>query len=390
MPALTTSSRSRKSLSPGRWTALSWLVGTTYAVATSVGLPRPQAAAPVDWRIPALVLAGTTMLTLVGATLLRRHPLVASTLLLAGAVGGASIAGPGGVALPQFLAFYVALAFIAASSSRRTAIISGFGTAGVFGVYQAARLMSGWGVAAAETLVVLLGGVAAWLIGRSVHERREHAEALRARTTTDAINAERLRIARELHDMVAHNIGIVALQAGSANLVIDTQPHVARQALRSIEAAGRETLAGLRHMLVALREAGREPGGPAPRLDDLDRLAKETNEAGLRVDLRWLGDRRALPVEVDLSAYRIIQEAITNVVRHAGARSCQVSVDYRDEELAIDVLDDGKGLDGEPRPGYGLIGMRERVGLLHGDFSARPDPGGGFRVSARLPTTTRS
>jgi signal transduction histidine kinase len=207
----------------------------------------------------------------------------------------------------------------------------------------------------------------------------------------DAVTAERLRIARELHDMVAHTIGIVALQAGAARRVIDTQPTGARAALREVEMASRETLSGLRRMLGALRQAELEKGAePAPLdvmpgLADVDRLAGTITAAGLRVDVRWVGDRRPLPPEVDLSAYRIIQEAVTNVARHAGVDRCDVAVDQRDGLLTLEVTDDGRGAAGLPGAGYGIPGMRERVSLLHGEFDAGPRPEGGFRVTARIP-----
>jgi len=159
----------------------------------------------------------------------------------------------------------------------------------------------------------------------------------------------------------------------------------------AVEATSRETLSGLRRTLGALRAAGpgQEDGPaplhPAPGLADVERLAKETTAAGVRVEVRWQGQRRPLPPDIDLSAYRIIQESVTNVVRHAGTRSCQVSVDYREAEIAIEVADSGQGGRITPGTGYGLAGMRERVALLHGYFTAGPRPGGGFRVTARLP-----
>jgi signal transduction histidine kinase len=217
-----------------------------------------------------------------------------------------------------------------------------------------------------------------------------HAETLRAQATVQAVTAERLRIARELHDMVAHSIGIIAIQAGVGSRVIDTQPAEARNALSAIEATSRETLSGLRRMLGALRRA--EPGSeseaapldPSPGLADLDRLAATTADAGVRVEVQWRGQRRPLPADIDLSAFRIIQEAVTNVVRHAGTGHCRVSIDHQDEELSIEVVDDGRGCT-IAGTGYGVIGMRERVGLLHGDLSVGPRPEGGFRVAARLP-----
>jgi signal transduction histidine kinase len=148
-------------------------------------------------------------------------------------------------------------------------------------------------------------------------------------------------------------------------------------------------------MLGSLR--GAEPGRaaplhPAPGLADVDQLAAATTAAGVGVNVCWRGPRRTLPPEVDLSAYRIIQESLANVVRHADARTCEVSVDYRDAEVAIEVIDPGRGGDGVTGTGtgYGLVGMRERVALLHGFFTAGPHPDGGFQVTARLPAPARA
>ncbi|MEH0589993.1 sensor histidine kinase, partial [Streptomyces sp. B21-106] len=222
---------------------------------------------------------------------------------------------------------------------------------------------------------------------------REHAAALRSQEVAEAVTTERLRIARELHDMVAHSIGIIAIQAGVGSRVIETQPAQAREALSVIEATSRETLSGLRRTLVSLRQADRS--GPAPQrsplsppagLADVERLAAATADAGVSVDVRRVGRERHLPPDVDLSAYRIVQEALTNVVRHAGTRRCQVSIDYGDEELLVEIVDDGRGATGDgPVHGFGIVGMRERVGLLHGRLSVGPRPEGGFRVAARLP-----
>jgi signal transduction histidine kinase len=210
--------------------------------------------------------------------------------------------------------------------------------------------------------------------------------------TAQAVTVERLRIAREMHDTVAHSIGIVALQAGAARRVIDSRPDRARDALTEIEVAGRETLSGLRRMLGALRQADQDAGPDTtrlyqpPGLADLDRLATATTAAGVRVDVRWMGERRPLPPDVDLAALRIIQESIANVVRHADVRSCEVSIDCRrGDELAVEITDQGRRHGTSPGSGYGLAGLRERVALLHGDFHAGPRTGGGFRVSARLP-----
>ncbi|TQF07706.1 sensor histidine kinase [Kitasatospora acidiphila] len=224
--------------------------------------------------------------------------------------------------------------------------------------------------------------VVSWAIGNSLRQRRQYAQSLRVQ----AVQGERLRIARELHDEVAHSIGVIAIQSGAARLAGD-DPAEVDKALGVIEATSRQTLAGLRRMLGTLRH---DEAGPATGLADLDRLAKTAAQSGVRVDVRWQGRRRALAPEVELSAFRIVQESVTNVVRHANTRRCWVSVDYGEAELAIEVLDDGRG--GAPSGdgdgdggGYGIAGMRERVELLAGRFSAEVRPEGGFRVSARLP-----
>ncbi|MFC1405619.1 MULTISPECIES: sensor histidine kinase [Streptacidiphilus] len=233
----------------------------------------------------------------------------------------------------------------------------------------------------------------AFLVGYAIRKRRQYALSLREQSAARAVMAERLRIARELHDMVAHSIGIIAVLAGAAGRVIETQPVEAREALGSIETTSRETLTGLQRMLGALRHA--EPGTdveaaplvPAQCLDDVDQLAARAADAGVSVEVAWRGERRQLPPEIDLSAFRIIQEAVTNVVRHSGTHACRVEVGFAADELSIEIVDNGHGL-ALARPGgggFGLLGMRERVALLSGQFSAGPRPEGGFRVAARLP-----
>ena len=244
-------------------------------------------------------------------------------------------------------------------------------------------------------LAQLRGGVAlvtiiAWLIGHSIRQAQAQAELRRAQAAAQTVMAERLRIARELHDIVAHSIGIIAIQAGSGRRVFDARPAQARDALAAIEATSRETLSGLRRMVTGLRLAepgpgpGQAPLGPAPGLADIERLAAMTLDAGVTVDVDWHGSREPLPADIDLSAFRIIQEAVTNVVRHAGTGQCQVSIDQQDGQLSIEVTDRGRG-GSVAGTGYGITGMRERAALLGGDFSAGPRPGGGFRVAARLP-----
>jgi signal transduction histidine kinase len=336
----------------------------------------------------------------VSAGLLRRWPLLAVAVLVAIPVA-ASTMDAMRLGLGLLVLFYAAagieVCFIAATRSRRTSLVA---TLMVFSV-PAVFVAEGLAMPVQLDVVVLLTTVIAWLAGHSVRQAALQAEVRRTQAQAQAAVTERLRIARELHDMVAHSIGIIAIQAGMGRRVIDTQPAEARNALTAIEATSRETLAGLRQMLGVLRRA--EPGSPgrpgpghglpepAPGLADLGRLAATTADAGVRVELRWLGSRRPLPADIDLSAFRIIQEAVTNVVRHAGTGHCRVIVDCRDSELGIEVTDDGRG--GAPPAeepgggggGFGIDGMRERACLLGGELTAGPRAGGGFRVAARLP-----
>jgi signal transduction histidine kinase len=216
------------------------------------------------------------------------------------------------------------------------------------------------------------------------HEQLAQAEVDNARR---GITEERLRIARELHDIVAHSISVITVQAGYGHLVVEAQPAQASAALDAIERTGRDTLVEMRQLLGVLRDDDTDPRPtlvPAAGLADLDALLTQTGQAGVDVDLQIIGRVRALPPGIDLSAYRIIQEALTNVIRHADTPNAHVVVDFGPANLKIEIADDGRG--GEPSTGgHGLRGMRERVGLYSGRFTAGPRPHGGFRVVASLP-----
>ena len=338
-------------------------------------------------------------------------------------------------------------------------------------------------------IMIALCVIVVWATGYIVRQRRRYAVRLQEEAASKAVTQERLRIARELHDVVAHSMSVIAVQAGYGQYVIDTQPGDARAALGAIQATSREALEEMRRMLGALRQAdegdaqdegagtgvgagvgagagagvdagAREgspatrpaaPLSPAPGLCDLDRLLSRTAGAGIQVQVIRRGNVRELPASIDLSAYRIVQEALTNVVKHAQTSSCRVLLGYGDDELVIEVTDNGAGLqvpalaavgvqvpalvgvgaglagsgaahhgplaidrrslarhvfsaDGAAAParglggmgsavpggGHGIIGMRERVSLLGGEFSAGPLPGYGFQVSARIPLPTGS
>jgi signal transduction histidine kinase len=244
----------------------------------------------------------------------------------------------------------------------------------------------------ASTLVTNAVGLSiAWWLGdrarqavhAAEHERAEAAEAARR-----AAGVERLRIARELHDVVAHAMSVIAVQAGTGRFVIDESPEVARDALAAIETTSRSALEEMRRLLSVLRDDD-DAGGdlhPTPGLRDLDELVGATTQAGVAVDVAVHGEVLPLPSGVDLCAYRVVQEALTNVRRHARAKTAAVSITYAPDCLHVVVDDDGVGGAAAPLAGgHGLVGMVERVGLYGGTLDAGPRPGGGYRVAAHLP-----
>lgn len=343
------------------------------------------------------------VLVVLAVPLLRRRPLPALALMLVGSFAATVTAASNLAATFPFLApgpvrqtgylqallLDLAVGWIAATRTRWTAVAAA-ALALVEQITAAFYYRQGSDAFVSTVAFHALMLAVAWMSGYLIRERREHAETVRAQVAAQAVTAERLRIARELHDMVAHSIGIIAIQAGTGRRVIDTRQGEARNALAVIETTSRDTLAGLRRMLGTLRRAEPDgaPLGPAPGLADVDALVASTQDGGVRVDVEWRGVRRALPVDVELAAYRIIQEGITNVVRHAGTRECRVVIDYQEDELSVEITDDGHP-PATVGTGYGITGMRERAALLRGQFSAGPRPEGGFRVVAQLPVATR-
>jgi signal transduction histidine kinase len=393
MPAMSPFSLLRR-VAPGVWTAVIWCACTAWSLREFSGIPgMPHV--PFGLRpSTGLVMVLATATAVAGSALLRRRPLAAVALLTAGSIAAALALGSPTILLGHYLAVDVALGVTVAGQPRPTRFAALAMTLGALPFYVLARVALGTSHSqASQWAFYALTAAVAWLAGDSVRRAREYAERLRAHAAAEAITAERLRISRELHDMVAHSLGIITLQAGAAARVIDTQPQSARNALYEVESAGREVLAGLRRMLGALRQAEPAVLGSMPGLADIERLAAATTAAGVRVDVRWRGERRPLPPDIDLAAFRIVQESVTNVVRHAGVRSCQVLITRDDKTLAVEVADRGHSSGGgttgrgggSTGTGCGLAGMRERVALLRGEFSAAPQPEGGFRVTARLP-----
>ncbi|MFB6808597.1 sensor histidine kinase [Streptomyces sp. NPDC056387] len=330
------------------------------------------------------LLAITGLVT--AALLLRRAPLTTLFLMIFDAYLVIFLGRMPGLTIALVLPAAVALGVVAATRSRRVTWPAVALTVLLLLTAQFAQPVTGSARVLTQSQLPLV--VLAWLIGDSVRRGRESAAQAHARATEQALTDERLRIARELHDMVAHSIGVIAIQAGVGSRVIDTQPAQARQALRAIETTSRETLAGLRRTLVALRRSEPASLAPAPGLDGIDRLATAAaGDTGVRVDVVWSGRRRPLPSDVELAAFRIVQEALTNVVRHARAGACRVGIAYGPDELTLEISDDGRGVpQGSPAgAGFGITGMRERATLLNGRFEAGPRPAGGFRVAAVLP-----
>jgi signal transduction histidine kinase len=231
--------------------------------------------------------------------------------------------------------------------------------------------------------------VVAWTAGVARRQRRLYGQALVRQAEQQAEQRaaqERARIARELHDVVAHGMSVITVQAAYGRLVLPAGAGPAADALAAIETTGRQSLFELRRLLGVLRagDSAAAQDEPAPGLGDLARLAEETGRAGVRVELSVTGTPEALGPGLELSAYRIVQEALTNVVKHAGSGSAQVTIEHRPDALVLDIVDRGRG--GEVgQEGHGLTGIRERAALYGGTVLAGPMPDGGFKVSTTLP-----
>jgi signal transduction histidine kinase len=259
-----------------------------------------------------------------------------------------------------------------------------------------ALLLSALIVSAPDDFVVMGPvHVAAWGAGRLVRRRQLEAEASRARAAElererDLARAaaadERTRIARELHDVVAHNVSLMVMHAGAERIARPDAPAATRETLEAIERTGREALIEMHRLLEVVRAEDEQLAlAPQPGLAGLERLAEQVRAAGLPVDVRIDGEPRELPPGVDISAFRIVQESLTNALKHAGPAQAQVRLRYDARGLEIEVSDDGAGPDAANGGGHGLAGMRERGAVYGGELTAGARPGGGFSVRARLP-----
>ena len=300
-------------------------------------------------------------------------------------------------------------------------LVAGMGAAVLLGMVRNASLSRlGLVIALASSVTVVRNGpnsttddvisvpvmfALGWLVGWSLRERTDRTEAAEERARIAelereaaarvAVAEERGRIARELHDVVAHAVSVIVLQVGAVRHRMPDTAAADRDALRNVEEAGRTALAEMRRLLAAMRDDGTAPElSPTPGLDDLDRLVRDVRAAGLDVHVEVRGEPVALPRGLDLSAYRIVQEALTNSLKHSGTDLAEVVVTYSRDELCLQVRDHGHRVERAPiganGGGHGLVGIRERVKLFDGSLDAGPAPGGGFLVRARLPLEASS
>ncbi len=308
------------------------------------------------------------------------------------------------VGVPLLVLAYSAAAYVRSSQDARRV---GFAFAAiVFGVISAGVVYAGEEITALEALGNFVIYGTAWIIGDNVRTHRNHvnemkeralaAEAQRETEAARAIEQERTAIARELHDVVAHGLSVMVVQASAARRVLQTgsgtaeELATAEKALGAVEDTGRSSLDEMRRLLGVLRPDDHNESAlaPLPGLVDLDQLVDQVKSAGLPVKLKIEGTSRSLPAGIELSAYRIVQESLTNAIKHAGPAEAQVTLEYQHDSLAVEIADDGRGNAARSfkHPnGQGLRGMRERVESIGGTFSAGPKVGGGYRVTAKLP-----
>ncbi|NDU74172.1 sensor histidine kinase [Actinomadura sp. DSM 109109] len=310
---------------------------------------------------------------------------------LAAAAGLSCVAAATGVLWDPFAATALVLCTAASVEPARWSAraLGGCVAAATAAAVIAQLVQPRYGVAAAAgwTAAAWLLPAAGWLTGHLLRRRRWHAACLDEQRAHRILADERLRIARELHDVVTHGMGLIAVKAGVANHIAEARPEEARQALRVIERTSRDALGEMRRLLDMLRQdAGPGPDLTRPGIEGLRDLAEHVRAAGVEVELTVSGECD-LPEALQLTVYRIVQETLTNVVKHAAPTRCRAAVDIAEREVSIQVLDDG-GSRPAPKPGpggHGLVGMRERVAMFGGAFSAEPRPEGGFAVTATLP-----
>jgi signal transduction histidine kinase len=356
------------------------LVTVTTGRAESVGSPNNG---PSGVALFVLVLLATLPIAL-----RRRYPVEVFAITLSAAVISDLIGGPF-----QFVGALVGLYTVAAYLGRPRSIYA----AAAAGIATVVTSIGDSGTPMAQVSAILAVFAGSWLLGDNIRTRRAYLRELedradrlereREESIRRAAADEQARIARELHDIITHNVSVMTVQAAAAGDVFDTQPGRVREALDSIELTGREALTELRRLLGRVRpEDGGAELAPQPGLARLDALLEQVRAAGLQVDLTVEGEPRELPIGLDLSAYRIVQEALTNILKHAHASKATVHIRYESDAIELEVVDDGRGsAPDETQRGQGIIGMRERAALVGGALRVGRAPGGGFAVDARIP-----
>jgi signal transduction histidine kinase len=324
----------------------------------------------------------------------RRRPAVVLVVVSAGWVVAQVVFGPSAP-----FGLWVALYSAIVHATRRTAEVGAAAATVVVAALELAqvgrdglRLEDALPMVVVTLVVVIVGFVVADRRTRSaaLRDRAEFLEREREALSRQAAAEERLRIARELHDLVAHSLTTIAIQSSTGRLALPQHPDMAQRALAAIETTSRDASREMRQLLGVLRQGGDTPAqlDPPPGLADLDDLVGTIRHAGADVQLTVEGDRRALSRSLDLVAYRVVQEALTNVVKHSGhPATATVLVRYDGDQLVLEITDDGAGnaMSSDGHPGLGIVGMRERVTALGGQFTAGPRPVRGFGVEARLP-----
>jgi len=347
----------------------------------------------VPWSGPKAVFIVGSLLWTLPLLLRRRLPFAAPVFAFAAQAASAFADPTLGAETTAFLALLLTFWVVGAENGRSQAlagVLIGFASIAVV-----ARVDERLGLEDAIWGIVFGGAVS--LVAHTLRQRGMRAAELEERaaliehereeTERAAVVEERRRIARELHDVIAHSVTLMTVQAGAARLLLADDPERAREPVLSVEETGRRALAELRRMLGILRPEEAEVSlAPQPGLGRIDDLLAQARRAGLPVELAIAGEARVLPPGVDLAAYRIVQEALTNAHRHAGPAHAQVFLRYGSEALELEVTTDGReATNGADRSGHGLVGMRERVALYDGTFEAGPSAEGGYVVRARLP-----
>jgi signal transduction histidine kinase len=378
-----------------------WLPAVALAVLL-LGVRALEAHGPqhADW-------LGYTLTVLAALAVAGRHrwPFVVFAGTLSLSVAAIAVASPtGAISLSVVIAVYALAQLDERRRALLLAVLAGVALALARGLLQ----YRGWSDArtAVEPALVLAALFLGWAVSSrrayiaEIEARAVQAELTREEEARRQVDAERLRIARELHDVLAHGIATINVQAGVAAHVLHDRPEHAAEALRTIKATSKEALRELRGILGVLRDADEtEPREPTPGLSQLDRLIDTTSQAGVPTRANISGHPRPLPATVDLAAYRILQESLTNVLRHAGRTCAVVTISYADDAMTLTVDDLGRGSTAGPpgtnghgpkELGHGILGMRERAYALGGELQAGPRPSGGFRVSARLPIAAGS